>query len=398
MERVPTVEIESRITHLQRQLVSHKIDLALIAQNTDLFYYSGTVVDGFLAVPAQDQPILAVRRPQQRLDTEGSVWQVRNFNNFKDLHSILEKAGLSRQAVIGLELDVLPAALYLKLGEQVFPRNQIIDASTIIRRQRMIKSAYEIEQQRRAAALLDQALQMATDLLKPGMTELELDAAVVYHLRRLGHQGLARIRRWNLELFFGHVLSGISGLKAAYTDTPSGGTGVSPAFPQGAGWKRLAPGEPISIDFLACVNGYIIDQTRMYALGSLPEAAWEAFAVVEDLYRMFEAEARPGVRPGDIYNCLWEEVRVRGRQDYFMGVGQDRVRFIGHGVGLEADEFPLLSAHFPYPFEADMVVAFEPKFFLPEIGMIGQEDTGRITPTGVEWLTVSPPGIAVKAV
>ncbi|MFP3866937.1 MAG: M24 family metallopeptidase [Desulfobacteraceae bacterium] len=398
MEKVPSAEIESRVALLQRQLTKHKVDLALIGQNTDLFYYTGTVVDGFLAVFAQDQPILLLRRPQQRLEAEGSVWPVHNFRNFKDLHDALEKAGLSPTAMVGLELDVLPTGLYLKLVEQVLPQNQIKDASTLIRRQRMVKSAYEIEQLRKAAAILDQALQLATASVKPGMTEMELGAAVEYQLRRLGHQGLARIRRWNLELFYGHVLSGISGLEAAYPDTPSGGAGFSPAFPQGAGWKRLAVGEPISIDFLSCVNGYIIDQTRMYALGSLPDAAWEAFAVVEDLYRIFETEARPGVMPGDLYRRLWEEVRARGYQDYFMGVGQDRVRFIGHGVGLEADEFPLLSANFPYAFEADMVVAYEPKFFLPKIGMIGQEDTGRITPAGVEWLTISPPGITVTPI
>ncbi|OPX19731.1 MAG: hypothetical protein BZ151_07620 [Desulfobacca sp. 4484_104] len=398
MEKVPVPEIEARVAHLQRQLEKHNLDLALIGQNTDLFYYTGTVVDGFLAVPAQGQPQLLVRRPRQRLATEGSVWPVKHFKNFKDLRQLLEKLGLPRQARVGLELDVLPAALYLKLGQQVFPSHPIKDLSTIIRCQRMVKSAYEIEQLRRAAAILDQALEVVVDLLRPGMTELELDAAVIYHLRRLGDQGQARIRRWNLELFFGHVLSGTSGLKAAYTDTPSGGSGVSLAFPQGASSKPLVPGEPISIDFLACVNGYIVDQTRMYALGWLPDEAWEAFAVVEDLYRMFAVEARPGVMPGDLYHRLCEAVQAQGRQDYFMGIGRERVRFIGHGVGLEADEFPLLSAHFPHALETDMVMAFEPKFFLPEIGMIGQEDTGRITPHGIEWLTITPPGILVKPI
>ena len=78
-----------------------------------------------------------------------------------------------------------------------------------------------------------------------------------------------------------------------------------------------------------------------------------------------------------------------------MGLGNDRVSFLAHGVGLELDEYPFITARFPYPLEADMVLAFEPKFFLPEIGMIGQEDTGRITPTGVEWLTHSPRGITI---
>ena len=141
----------------------------------------------------------------------------------------------------------------------------------------------------RAAAILDQVHEQVPALLKPGMSELEVSAALEYRLRLLGHQGLVRVRNWDLEVFYGHVLSGVSGLLAAYTDTPSGGPGFSSAFPQGPSLKKLAPNEPISIDLAACVNGYVVDMTRMYALGSLPSRAWEAWEAVEELYRLFTA-------------------------------------------------------------------------------------------------------------
>ncbi len=256
----------------------------------------------------------------------------------------------------------------------------------------MVKSAYELAQLRRAAAILDQVHEQVPALLKPGMSELEVSAALEYRLRLLGHQGLVRVRNWDLEVFYGHVLSGVSGLLAAYTDTPSGGPGFSAAFPQGPSLKKLAPGEPISIDLAACVNGYVVDMTRMYALGSLPSRAWEAWEAVEELYRLFTAAARPGVSPGEIFHLLWDAVRARGLEDFFMGLGPDRVSFLAHGVGLELDEYPFITARFPYPLEADMVLAFEPKFFLPEIGMIGQEDTGRITPAGGGMADPQPPG------
>ena len=231
--------------------------------------------------------------------------------------------------------------------------------------------------------------------MQPGLTELELAAEVEYSLRLLGHQGLVRLRNLDLEMFFGHVLSGVSGLHLAYTDTPSGGWGFSPAFPQGAGLKRLAPHEPISIDIASCVNGYVADMTRMFAIQEMPARAWEAYELVQDIYRIFESQVRAGVRTKDIYHTIWDEVKRRGRQEYFMGQGPDRVRFLGHGVGLELDEFPLLSARFPYPLEAGMVMTFEPKFFLPEVGMVGQEDTCLITADGVEWLTQAPRRVLV---
>jgi Xaa-Pro dipeptidase len=242
---------------------------------------------------------------------------------------------------------------------------------------------------------LDRAHRTVPELLKPGLTELELSAALEYRLRVLGHQGLVRVRNRDLEIHYGHVLSGVAGLAPAYVDTPSGGPGFSHAFPQGPSLKQLAPHEPISVDLAACVNGYVVDMTRMYALQGLPEPAWTAWRVVEELYRTFEAEARPGVMPGAIFHRLWDLVKAAGLQDFFMGPGPERVSFLGHGVGLELDEFPLISARFPYPLEAGVVLAFEPKFFLPGIGMLGLEDTGCIGLNGVEWLTRSPREITV---
>ncbi len=393
MEPVPVGEVNSRVVSLQRALARQGIGLALIRQAADMYYYSGVLVDGFLAVAAEGEPLLLVRRPQGR--DLASAWPVAFYRDFKELPRRLAQGGLEPRGALGLELDVMPAALYRRLAEQIFPQQPVQDLAPLIRKQRMIKSAYEVAQMRRAAAILDEAHEQVPRFLTPGISELELSAELEYRLRLLGHQGFIRVRNWDLEVFYGHVLSGISGLKLAYTDTPSGGPGLSAAFPQGPSLKKLAPGEPISIDLAACVNGYLVDMTRMYALESLPELAWEAWRLVEYLYRTFEAEARPGVAPGKVFHLLWEVVRSQGFQEGFMGLGADRVSFLGHGVGLELDEYPFLTARFPYPLEENSILAFEPKFFLPEIGMVGLEDTGRIHAGGVEWLTRSPRQITI---
>lgn len=395
MEPVPVAEITSRVETLQTALAPAGIGLALIRQAADLFYYTGTLVDGFLAVASGKPPLLLVRRPRLRDEGPPAPWPLTFYRNFKELPQLLAQAGLGPDGAIALELDVLPALLVGRIQEQFLPGTPVVNLSPLVQKQRMVKSAYELEQLGRAAAVMDQAHAEVPGLLKPGVTELEVSAALEYRLRLLGHQGLIRLRSRDLEVFYGHVLSGVSGLLPAYTDSPSGGLGFSPAFPQGPSLKKLASGEPISIDLPACVNGYVVDMTRMYALESLPARAWEAWEAVEELYRLFTAAARPGTRPEEIFHLLWDEVRARGLADFFMGVGPDRVGFLAHGVGLELDEFPFITARFPFPLAADMVLAFEPKFFLPEIGMIGQEDTGRITPAGVEWLTQSPRRITV---
>jgi Xaa-Pro aminopeptidase len=395
MEPVPNAELTLRVKALQKALAPAGIDLALIRQPADLFYYAGTLVDGFLAVAPQGQPSLLVRRPHHQDHSTPGPWPRVLYRDLKELPKILGQTGLEPRGAVALELDVVPAALVKRIEEQLFPGQPIVDLSPFIRQQRMVKSAYELTQLHRAAAILDQVHAQVPALLQPGMSELEVSAALEYRLRLLGHQGLVRVRNWDLEVHYGHVLSGVSGLLAGYTDTPSGGPGFSPAFPQGPSLKKLAPNEPISIDLAACVNGYVVDMTRMYALGSLPPQAWEAWEAVEELYQFYTLEARPGISPGEIFHLLWDAVRTRGLADFFMGLGADRVSFLAHGVGLELDEYPFITSRFPYPLEADMVLAFEPKFFLPEIGMIGQEDTGRITPSGVEWLTRSPRGITI---
>lgn len=394
MEAVPRSELTARVTRLQQMLAEAGISLALIRQPTDLFYYTGTVAEGFLAVPADGQVRFLVRRPRERPAVGETPWEVTFYSELREIPQLVGQTA-GRGDTIGLELDVLPAAFYERLKEDLFPEATIVDLSGLIRRQRMVKSAYEIEQIRRAALMLDRTYSEAPKLIQPGITELELAAAIEYRLRRWEHQGLVRLRRWDMEMFYGHVLSGASGLAAAYVDTPSGGLGFSPAFPQGPSKKRLATGEPISIDMAACVNGYVADMTRMYAIQDLPLTAWRAFDLILELFQMFEAEARPGVLPGDIYRSLWDRVKQKGYGEYFMGLGADRVSFLGHGVGLELDELPLISARFPYPLEPGMVLAFEPKLFLPEVGMVGLEDTGCITANRVEWLTRSPREITI---
>ncbi len=389
-DNVPVGETTLRVTHLQEAMVAKGIGLVLIRQPADLYYYTGTVADGFLAVPAEGTPTLLVRRPQDRLAAAEIPWDLAFYNDLGELPALLDDRSVPRTGPLGLELDVLPAALYLRLQNKIFPKTAIQDISPLIRQQRMVKSAYEIEQIRRAAAILDETFAAVPGLLRPDLTELELSAALEYRLRLLGHQGLIRLRNYSLEMFFGHVLSGHSGLELAYTDTPSGGLGFSPAFPQGPSLKALAPQEPITVDIGSCVNGYVADMTRLYVLGDLPAEAWRAYYLTLELFHYFETEARPGVKPGDLYQGLYSLTEQAGLSDFFMGPGPERVSFIAHGVGLELDEFPFITARFPLPLAEDMVLAFEPKFFLPEVGLVGLEDTGRITSEGVEWLTRTP--------
>jgi len=72
-----------------------------------------------------------------------------------------------------------------------------------------------------------------------------------------------------------------------------------------------------------------------------------------------------------------------------MGYGEGKVRFIGHGLGLEIDEHPILAPRFNQRLEPGMVIALEPKFVFPGKGVVGLEDDYLITAPGVERLSIT---------
>ena len=106
-----------------------------------------------------------------------------------------------------------------------------------------------------------------------------------------------------------------------------------------------------------------------------------------DLQDVLQARAKPGTKAGDLYAFALSWVRERGYADWFMGADEERIRFIGHGIGLELDEFPFLAAGQDMVLQENMVIALEPKLIFPGKGVVGIEDTHRVTPDGLERLT-----------
>jgi Xaa-Pro aminopeptidase len=90
-------------------------------------------------------------------------------------------------------------------------------------------------------------------------------------------------------------------------------------------------------------------------------------------------EVAAGLRPGAVPSQLWERARARAEEaglgDGFMGPPGDQARFVGHGVGLELDELPVLAPGARMTLEVGQVIAVEPKFVLPGIGGVGIEKT-----------------------
>ncbi len=382
----PRDELDGRIAQFQRYLTASGLDGALILQNTDLFYLAGTAQQAHLFVPAAGPPVLMVRNSLARAQAESALDHIVALKSPRQIADILEAHGHAPPERLGMELDVIPAALYLQYA-RLFAGATLTDISPGLRRIRAVKSAHELELMREAARQADAVAGSVKDLIREGMTEVELAGRVEAEARRRGHQGIVRMRMFGGELFYGHLLAGPPAAVPSYLASPTGGTGVSPAVAQGAGFDRIRPGEPILLDYVFAWQGYIADHTRIFALGELPADLLKAHQAMLDLQAIIRRQARPGTPAGDLYATAVAWAADNGWGEWFMGADEQRIRFIGHGVGLELDEYPFLAQGQEMPLAEGMTIALEPKLIIPGRGVVGIENTHVVTAEGLEPLT-----------
>jgi Xaa-Pro aminopeptidase len=252
---------------------------------------------------------------------------------------------------------------------------------------RSVKSPYEIGLIREAARLSDQVAGYVREVLCEGITEIELAGKVEAYARKLGHQGVIRMRMWGNEMFYGHLMSGPSAAVPSYMASPTGGAGISPAVAQGPGNRRIKPYEPVLVDYVFAYQGYLSDHTRIFALKGLSDELMTAHAAMLDLQTMLKKITRPNIAAGDIYATAVDWIGQLGYADNFMGCGDQRIRFVGHGIGLELDEYPFLAEGQQMKLQAGMTVALEPKLVFPGKGVVGIENTHVVTDNGLEQLT-----------
>ena len=205
--------------------------------------------------------------------------------------------------------------------------------------------------------------------------------------RKSGHQGRLRMRGYNQEMSNSYVFCGETGAMPTFLKAPLGGRGTTPAIAQGACFNLIAENQPIVIDFGVGINGYVTDMTRTFVIGTLSAELRQAYAFTKEVKDFMEDWVKPGKSCSSLYEQIMQMVQQRGFQDGFMGYKGHQVPFVGHGIGLEIDEFPIIAPGFEEKFQENMVFAFEPKMVFPGIGAVGVEDDYRVIASGVERLT-----------
>lgn len=382
----PVSELQERVTKLQKELAAREVDGSLVVQKTDLFYFSGTAQQGWLYIPVTGEPLLMIFKDYDRACTDSALLKIVSLASPKKISTCLSEYGYALPKVLGMELDVLPVNLYNQY-RSIFPETNIVDISTEIRLIRAVKSSYEVDKIKQAAHFSDMVAEKVREYLTSGKTEITLAGELEGYARSLGHQGIVRMRMWGAELFYGHLMAGAGAAVPSYLASPTGGQGVSALVGQGAGFKEIEPNEPVLVDFVFALDGYLSDHARIFSIGKLPDKLMVAHEAMLEIQEAVKHKAKPGVLTGDLYDYMISLAKEKGYDEYFMGAGDRRIRFTGHGVGLELDEFPFIAKGQKLPLAAGMIIALEPKVIFPGLGVVGIENTHLVTENGLVSLS-----------
>ena len=386
---VPAAEIDDRIRRVQARLLEMEIPALLVVQRVDLFYFSGTAQSGFFFIPAEGAPLLMIKRYMPRALQETPLQNVVEIRSIRDVPKLIEEFHGRLPEKMGFELDVMPVKEF-DFFRRLFSGRDCVDGSAAVLDVRMIKSPWEILQMERVAELSCRTFEYIAHNLRPGYTEMEFAALFEGFARGLGHGGKLRVRDYQTEGYPWHILSGRSGGMPGVLDSPSSGEGTSAAFPCGAGYKKLEANEPIMIDFNCVLNGYHFDETRMFAIGSIPAKALDASrAAIEIQNRVLEA-VRPGIPVNDLFRMSVEKAESMGYADSYLGPPEYKVSFIGHGIGTELIEKPIISRKNNTILRPGMTFALEPKLVFENEFAAGIESVFLVTDTGHRMISRVP--------
>ena len=382
----PIEEIKDRLARIRRRMKKQEIEALLVVQKMNFYYLSGTTQDGFFIIPSEGKPLLMIKRELERAKVESPIKEIVALKSSREIPVLIQAHCRKLPQSLGLELNILPVKDYFKFQE-LFPGTKLMDASSILREARKIKSSFEINLMRMAGEIGQKVYHEAQKVLKEGMTEIEFGGLLEAAAKRYGHEGLLRVNSLNYEAYSWHVLSGVTGGIVSQSDSPMGGLGLSPAFPVGASLKAMRAHEPILVDFGTCYHGYQADETRMFSIGKMKQKFIDAYKACREIHDAVLKETRPGADCEAIFLKTLQLAEKLGYKDSYLGPPGLQTRFIAHGIGLELNELPFIAQGQSYPLEEGMTFAVEPKIVFPGEGSVGLENTVVVSRDGCEILT-----------
>jgi len=389
----PAEEIHSRWKRYKELLLQHlpQAEGSFIFSRLNLFYFTGTFANGVFWLPIEGEPILFCRRGAERAKIETPLNNIVQFSSYRDIEQTFHDLAITMPQIIAVEMNGLPWSLSNSLIKYL-PNVEFIPSDKFIAIMRAKKSEWELQLLREAGKKHDKCLtQLLPPFLHEGISELQISHKMSDIFYSEGHYGVLRMDTFGEEAFLGHIAIGDSANYPSVFNGPVGLRGAHPAVPfMGADEIKWYSGSPLTIDSGFTIGGYQTDKTQVYWLGkesSIPESVQSAHNFCVEMQAMISEQLHPGSIPSNLWNQCEEIASLSPWKSGFMGLGSNKVNFVGHGIGLAIDEHPAVADGFDLPLEEGMVLAIEPKIGIPGVGMVGTENTFEVTPQGGKALT-----------
>ncbi len=383
MNHIPQQETAIRTEKISQLLAEQKIDALLVSSNANIFYTAGQVFSGYVYITKEGKTTYFVKRPVG-LSGENVIY----IHKPEQITDIIKECGRELPKTIGIELDSTPYSTVERLSK-AFPDAKPVNGSGILRTARSIKTPYEIECLKRSGIKHAEVYRRIPSLYNAGMTDLELQVEIERCSRLEGCLGQFRISGDTMELFMGNLICGDNADNPSPYDFAMGGAGLSPSLPVGCNGTTIKPGMTVMVDMNGNFTGYMTDMTRVFSLGETTHLAYKAHQCSIRITKELAKMGCPGTEAKVMYERALEIAQEECLEEYFMGHRQ-HAGFVGHGVGIEVNELPVIAPRSRDILAEGNVIALEPKFVIPDVGAVGIENTYVVTATGMQPLTIAP--------
>ena len=373
-------ELELKWRRIQQAMRQEEADGCLLTMNMNLYYVSGQVFNGYFYLPAEGRPYWFVKRL-----TIPETNQVHVIRKPEQIPDFFRDLNLAMPRKLLLEADELSYNEYIRL-QKVFQPEEAGNATAFMRNLRRVKTPWEIGQFRIAARKHEATYSEIPECFRPGMTDLEFQYEIEKRMRKNGSIGLFRAFGANMDIYMGSILAGENAETPSPFDFALGGGGIDASCPLGANGTLLKEGTAIMVDMAGNYTAYMTDMTRVFSVGHLTELAYRAHQTALLIESEIENIARPGTPCAELYEIAAKITESQRLGAYFMGTKQ-QAKFVGHGIGIQINELPVLTPRSKDMLEPNMVFALEPKYVIPGIGAVGIENSFLVTETGLEKIT-----------
>ena len=376
-------DLQLRLNRMKESMIRIGMDACLLAVDVNLYYTTGQVYSGYFYLPVEGEAWNFVKRPNGLIGDH-----IVYIRKPEDIPALLADRCQKLPKSLLLEADELTYNEYIRL-QKVFQPEKTGNATVFMRELRRVKTPWEIGQFRIAARKHEATYAEVPSCFQPGMTDLEFQFEIERLMRRNGSIGLFRSFGANMDIFMGSLLAGDNAETPSPFDYALGGGGMNASLPLGANGTPLKEGTAIMVDMAGNYTAYITDMTRVFSVGKLPDEAYRAHQVALEIQDKIVHTMGPDTPCADLYNMAAAIAKKEGLAANFMGTKQ-QAKFVGHGIGIQINELPVLTPRSKDVLQLNMVFALEPKFVIPSVGAVGIENSFLVTENGLEKLTLSP--------